>query len=76
MSPWSAFFFCHTGLPHVDFASADGPSRISELLPILLLADEQDGLLLMLRAYFADSGSHADSEIVTIGGVIGTRQAL
>jgi hypothetical protein len=28
----------------------------------------------MLRAYFDDSGSHADSEIVTIGGVMGTPQ--
>ena len=26
------------------------------------------------RAYFDDSGSHTDSEIVTIGGVIGTPQ--
>jgi hypothetical protein len=31
-------------------------------------------LLLMLRAYFDDSGSHAGSEIVTIGGLVGTAQ--
>ena len=41
-------------------------------MPILLPSDEREGMLLMLRAYFDDSGSHADSEIVTIGGLVGT----
>jgi len=31
-------------------------------------------LFLMLRAYFDDSGTHADSEIVSIGGLIGNVQ--
>jgi hypothetical protein len=41
-------------------------------LPILLPACQPEGLLLMLRAFFDDSGSHASSEIVTIGGLVGT----
>ena len=56
-------------LPPEDIA---GSGEFSELASIFLPASD-GGVLVMLRAYFDDSGSHADSEIVTIGGMIGTK---
>jgi hypothetical protein len=41
--------------------------------PVLLGGDgSREGLLIMLRAYFDDSGTHKNSEVVVIGGLIGT----
>src|SRR5947209_3862900 len=33
---------------------------------------EREGLLMLLRAYFDDSGTHGNSEVVVMGGLIGT----
>src|ERR1700722_10252329 len=33
---------------------------------------QREGILLMLRAYFDDSGTHSDSDITVMGGLIGT----
>ena len=45
---------------------------IRELAGAALPTGKPDGVFVMLRAYFDDSGSHADSEIVAIGGLVGT----
>ncbi|MGH7193684.1 MAG: hypothetical protein ACREJM_09145 [Candidatus Saccharimonadales bacterium] len=34
----------------------------------------EGGLLVMLRAYFDDSGTHQNSDVILIGGLIGTRE--
>jgi hypothetical protein len=45
---------------------------IRELSGVSLPSGIREGLFIMLRAYFDDSGTHDDSEIVAVGGVIGT----
>ena len=45
---------------------------VRELAGLALPTGKPDGMFVMLRAYFDDSGSHADSEIVAIGGLVGT----
>jgi Protein of unknown function (DUF3800) len=47
---------------------------IHDLARLLLPRDSRDGILFMLVAYFDDSGTHAGSKILVIGGVWGTEQ--
>jgi hypothetical protein len=44
---------------------------IRELVSVTFPTGRPEGALLMLRAYFDDSGSHPDSEVVVVGGLIG-----
>jgi len=45
---------------------------IRELAGVGLPIGQRDGIFAMLRAYFDDSGTHSDSEVVVVGGLIGT----
>lgn len=45
---------------------------ITELAEIVLPYGAREGLFLMLRAYFDDSGTHSSSRVVVIGGLVGT----
>lgn len=38
----------------------------------VLLGSAHDGLIMMIQAYFDDSGTHADSDLVFVGGVFGS----
>jgi hypothetical protein len=39
---------------------------------VILPTGEREGIYMMLRAYFDDSGSHGNSEVVVMGGLIGS----
>jgi hypothetical protein len=45
---------------------------IRELAALALPTGAEEGVLMLLKAYFDDAGSHSDSDVVVIGGLIGT----
>lgn len=47
---------------------------IRDLGNFALPTGEREGIFVMLRAYFDDSGTHRDSKVVLMGGLIGTVQ--
>ncbi len=49
---------------------------ISDLFRVLLPRDYPDGWLVMLTAYFDDSGTHATSNVVLVAGIFGTEWQL
>jgi hypothetical protein len=49
---------------------------IADLFRVLLPRDSLSGCLAMLTAYFDDSGTHEDSNVVLVGGIVGTEWQL
>lgn len=64
------FHFAH---PYAIWdSSVRAPLSIKELAGVALPTGECEGLFVVLRAYFDDSGTHASSVIAVMGGLIGT----
>ena len=45
---------------------------IREFASIILPSGAKDGVLVMLKAYFDDSGTDANSRVVVLGGLVGS----
>ena len=45
---------------------------IRELATAILPTGHREGFLMLIRAYFDDSGTHANSDVVVLGGLLGS----